>query len=143
MRKHVSDEVNSLRKINHFNLISLYAACQHQGGFYLIYELMENGCLRDWIHKQTFCEFQSWSQRIQIALDVANGLHYIHNFTDPPYVHRDISSCNILLSRHFRANIPNFSLACLAEAEEYVNSSMSLAMGGKGYLAPELGDSRD
>ncbi|KAJ4844870.1 hypothetical protein Tsubulata_004364, partial [Turnera subulata] len=137
MRKDVSNEVNLLRKINHFNLISLNAACKHQGGYYLVYEFMENGCLRDWIHKQTFCEFQSWSQRVQIALDVANGLHYIHNFADPPYVHKDISSSNILLSRHFRAKIANFSVACLAEAEEYVNSSMRLAMGAKGYLAPE------
>ncbi|OAY33909.1 lysM domain receptor-like kinase 4 [Manihot esculenta] len=137
MSRHISNEVHLLRKINHFNLISLYAACEHQGVYYLMYEFMENGSLRDWLCKRSCLEVQSWNRRIQIAMDVANGLHYLHNFTDPPYVHKDISSSNVLLSRHFRAKIANFSLARSAEAEEHVNSSLRLALGAKGYMAPE------
>ncbi|KAJ9170811.1 hypothetical protein P3X46_018885 [Hevea brasiliensis] len=133
----ISNEVNLLRKINHFNLISLYAACEHHGVFYLMYEFMESGSLRDWLYKRSCPEVQNWNRRIQIALDVASGLHYLHNFTDPPYVHKDISSSNVLLSRHFRAKIANFSLARAAEAEEHVNSSLRLALGSKGYMAPE------
>eukprot|EP00257_Ricinus_communis_P011795 XP_002533279.2 protein LYK5 [Ricinus communis] len=140
MSKDVSNEVTLLRKINHFNLISLHAACEHHGVFYLMYEFMDNGSLRDWLYKRNCLEAQSWNRRIQIALDVANGLHYLHNFTDPPYVHKDISSSNVLLSRHLRAKIANFSLARSAKAEEHVNSSLRLALGSKGYLAPEFID---
>ncbi|CAN1224877.1 LysM domain receptor-like kinase 4 [Linum grandiflorum] len=107
MSRNVSGEVNLLRKINHFNLISLVAA------------------------------FLSWSPRLQIALDIANGLHYLHNFTEPPYVHKDISSSNILLDADLRAKIANFSLARSAEAVLYPSSSIRLAKGTKGYLAPE------
>ncbi|KAF2295099.1 hypothetical protein GH714_031496 [Hevea brasiliensis] len=102
-----------------------------------MYEFMESGSLRDWLYKRSCLEVQNWNRRIQIALDVASGLHYLHNFTDPPYVHKDISSSNVLLSRHFRAKIANFSLARAAEAEEHVNSSLRLALGSKGYMAPE------
>ena len=70
-------------------------------------------------------------------MDVANGLHYLHNFTDPPYVHKDISSSNVLLTRHLRTKIANFILARSAEAEERVNSSLRFGLGAKGYLAPE------
>ncbi|CAN1224867.1 LysM domain receptor-like kinase 4 [Linum grandiflorum] len=80
-------------------------------------------------------------QRIQVPLRCAcpttNGLHYLHNFTEPPYVHKDISSSNILLDADLRAKIANFSLARSAEAVLYPSSSIRLAKGTKGYLAPE------
>jgi hypothetical protein len=137
MSKDVSNEVIFLRKTNHFNLIRLYAACKHQEGFYLIYEFMENGSLRDWLCRKDCLEVQSWNFRIQIALDVANGLHYLHNFTDPICVHKRICSSNVLLNRHLRAKIANFSCAHSAKQQEYMNSSMRLALGEKGYMAPE------
>ncbi|CAN1323650.1 LysM domain receptor-like kinase 3 [Linum perenne] len=60
-----------------------------------------------------------------MALDVANGLHYLHNFTEPAYVHKDIKSSNVLLNSNLRAKITNFSLARAA------------LIGTRGYLAPE------
>ncbi|CAN1224861.1 LysM domain receptor-like kinase 4 [Linum grandiflorum] len=137
MSRNVSGEVNLLRKINHFNLISLVAAYEHRGEYYLIYKYMENGSLKDWLQKGSLHEVLSWSPRLQIALDIANGLHYLHNFTEPPYVHKDISSSNILLDADLRAKIANFSLARSAEAVLYPSSSIRLAKGTKGYLAPE------
>ncbi|CAI0554400.1 unnamed protein product [Linum tenue] len=137
--RNVSSEVNLLRKINHFNLISLAAAYQHQDEYYLVYKYMENGSLKDWLQKKgiSLNEARSWSRRLQIALDIANGLHYLHNFTEPPYVHKDISSSNILLDADLRAKIANFSLARSAEVALYASSSIRVAKGAKGYLAPE------
>ncbi|CAN1224865.1 Protein LYK5 [Linum grandiflorum] len=108
-----------------------------EGEYYLIYKYMENGSLKDWLQKGSLHEVLSWSPRLQIALDIANGLHYLHNFTEPPYVHKDISSSNILLDADLRAKIANFSLARSAEAVLYPSSSIRLAKGTKGYLAPE------
>ncbi|KAK9285357.1 hypothetical protein L1049_024548 [Liquidambar formosana] len=122
MSQDVSKEANILKKINHFNLISLYGVCEHHGVFYLVYEYMENGYLRDWLSKKNCPAVQSWDYRLQIALDVANGLHYLHNFTDPAYVHKDINSSNVLLNRDLRAKIANFSLAKSAEGGENENS---------------------
>ncbi|CAI9758757.1 unnamed protein product [Fraxinus pennsylvanica] len=69
--------------------------------------------------------------------NVANGLHYLHNFTAPAYVHKDINSCNILLNGDLRAKIANFSHARLAQRERNGNSITSCVLGAKGYMAPE------
>nr|XP_004301879.2 PREDICTED: lysM domain receptor-like kinase 4 [Fragaria vesca subsp. vesca] len=134
MTKDVSVEVKLLQKINHFNLISLLGACQHCKDFYLVYEFMENGSLRDWL---SCPQVLGWKHRVQIALDIANGLHYLHNFTSPAYVHKDIKSINILLNKDLRAKIANFSLARSAEKETYGFSSRKFAHVSKGYMAPE------
>ncbi|KAI3985915.1 hypothetical protein MKX01_038997 [Papaver californicum] len=68
-------------------------------------EFMENGCLKNWLRNKKFPFTQSWSQMIQIALDIAKGLHYFHNFTNPACVHKNINSRNILLGRNVRAKI--------------------------------------
>jgi len=47
----------------------------------------------------------SWSTRMQIALDSARGLEYIHEHTVPVYIHRDIKSENILLDKSFCAKV--------------------------------------
>ncbi|CAK9171779.1 unnamed protein product [Ilex paraguariensis] len=104
----VSKEVNILTKINHFNLIKLN---EHHRHFYLAYEYMENDSLREWLHNKSSRETESWTCRIQIALDVANGINYLHNFTKPAYVHKDIKSSNVLLDSNLRAKIGNFSLS--------------------------------
>ena len=110
-RTDVSKKIQNLNKTNHSNLITLYGACEHHGFFNLIYEYMENGSLKDLLQRETCQELQSWNYRLQVALDVAGRLHYLHYFTDPAYVHKDINSSNVLLSRDLRAKIANFSLA--------------------------------
>lgn len=46
-----------------------------------------------------------WSARVQIALDSARGLEYIHEHTVPQYIHRDIKSANILIDKNFRGKV--------------------------------------
>ncbi|KAI8014100.1 LysM domain receptor-like kinase 4 [Camellia lanceoleosa] len=135
----VSVEVNMLNKINHFNLITLHGICQRHGCFYLVFEYMANGSLKEWLHKKSSNERRSWSRRIQIALDVANGLNYLHSFTKPAYVHKDVKSSNVLLNRHLRAKIANFSLArtALKGTNSECNIVTTLVSGTRGYLAPE------
>lgn len=43
--------------------------------------------------------------RLQIALDAARGLEYIHEHARARYVHRDIKTSNILLNEGFRAKV--------------------------------------
>ncbi|XWS25714.1 hypothetical protein CRYUN_Cryun27aG0091300 [Craigia yunnanensis] len=137
MRVDVSREVQLLKNINHFSLIELQGVCENDGYFYLVFEYMKKGSLRDWICNQTPDEIGSWTRRIQIALDVANGLHYLHSFTKPAYVHGDVNSSNVLLNSDLRAKIADFSLA-----RAVVNETSSVALttchlGTIGYMAPE------
>nr|GMC57101.1 protein LYK5-like [Ipomoea batatas] len=110
-----SSEVEILSKINHCNVIRLRGVCEHLGVSYLVFEFMANGSLKEWLLQNDGPGVHSWNNRIRIALDVADGLNYIHNFTDPPYVHNNINSGSILLNEHLRAKIADFSLARTAQ----------------------------
>ncbi|KAL5819451.1 hypothetical protein ACOSQ4_023293 [Xanthoceras sorbifolium] len=134
----VSNEINLLNKINHSNLISLSGVCFNDGSWYLVYEYAVNGPLTDWIYvNNKEGNFLNWAQRIQIALDVATGLNYLHSFTKPPHVHKDIKGSNVLLESDFRAKIANFALARAAEGQEGEFALTRHIVGTKGYMAPE------
>ncbi|XP_061341403.1 lysM domain receptor-like kinase 4 [Gastrolobium bilobum] len=137
MRGDASKEVNLLKKINHFNLIKLQGYCRNDGCLYLLYEYMENGSLREWLSKNRSTEHQSWAKRIQIAVDIANGLQYLHNFTEPCYVHKNINSGNILLNKDLRAKIANFALAEESDRKITSGCPTSHVVGSRGYMAPE------
>lgn len=128
-------EVNMLYKINHFNIVRLLGFCQDKDDLYLVYENMANGSLREWLNRRGTQGMKSWNQRIRIALDVANGLLYLHNFANPAYVHSNVTSSNILLDGNLRAKIANFSLAREANC-----SDTKGVVGTKGYMAPECLD---
>eukprot|EP01018_Ginkgo_biloba_P031979 Gb_09697 [translate_table: standard] len=146
MKGDVSQEINILRKINHFNLIRLAGLCTSEDHSYLVYEYAENGSLSDRLHSEQFHSNRSWSgssvvlswrQRVQICLDIANGLYYLHNYTNPAYVHKDIKSSNILLDGDYRAKIANFGLAKSADNRGEGFALTRHVVGTKGYMAPE------
>lgn len=55
----------------------------------------------------------SWSNRLSIALDIARALEYLHSQADPPIIHRDIKSSNILLIDDNHAKLADFGLCKL------------------------------
>ncbi|CAI8586547.1 unnamed protein product [Vicia faba] len=135
----VSSEINILKRINHANIIRLSGFCVYKGNTYLVYEFAENNSLDDWIHSEdsnTTC--LSWFQRVQIAHDVADALNYLHNYANPPHVHKNLKSGSILLDGKFRGKVSNFGLARVMENED--NEGFQLTrhvIGTQGYMAPE------
>ncbi|KAL2506084.1 Protein LYK5 [Abeliophyllum distichum] len=121
MKGDVSREIDVLRQINHSHIIRLSGFCLHQGITYLVYEYAEKGSLSDWLHNnkmQNQGSYNSlstgildWKQRVQIAYDIVDALNYLHNFTNPPYIHKNLKSSNILLDGNIRAKVANFGLA--------------------------------
>ncbi|TKY70493.1 LysM domain receptor kinase 4 [Spatholobus suberectus] len=134
----VSNEIETLNKINHSNVIRLSGVSFHEGRWYLVYEYAANGALSEWIYfNNVDGKFLSWMQRMQIALDVATGLDYLHSFTSPPHIHKDINSSNILLDGDFRGKVAHLSLArCLEGAEDQFPATRHI-VGTRGYMAPE------
>ncbi|XWS38855.1 hypothetical protein CRYUN_Cryun19dG0166100 [Craigia yunnanensis] len=55
----------------------------------------------------------SWSNRLSIALDIARALDYLHSQADPPIIHREVKSSNILLIDHNHAKLADFGLCKL------------------------------
>lgn len=132
MQRDVSRDVRILEKLHHFNLVRLLGFCVSDTHSYLVFENADNGSLADCL--QSNSPFLSWRRRLEIALDVADGLSYLHNYSVPPYVHKDIKSSNVLLDRNIRAKIANFGLAKSAEEGFYLTRHVN---GTKGYMAPE------
>jgi len=66
-----------------------------------------------------------WDTRTRMALEAAKGLEYIHERVNPPVIHRDFKSSNILLDKDFHARVSDFGLAKLGSdrAGGHVNSS--------------------
>nr|ASM47276.1 nod factor perception 1 [Trema levigatum] len=114
----VKEELKILQKVNHGNLVKLMGiSLDRDGNCFFVYEYAENGSLDKWLNPKSSTStsssvgFLSWSQRLNIALDVANGLQYMHEHTQPSIVHKDIRTSNILLDSRFKAKIANFSTA--------------------------------
>ncbi|XP_057762597.1 serine/threonine receptor-like kinase NFP [Arachis stenosperma] len=108
----VSEELNILQKVNHGNLVKLMGvSSDSDGNHFLVYEYADNGSLDGWLFSKLSLKASlTWYQRINIALDVAMGLQYLHEHTYPRIVHRDITTSNILLDSNFKAKIGNFSM---------------------------------
>ncbi|XLS93739.1 hypothetical protein HN51_069747, partial [Arachis hypogaea] len=87
-------ELKVLTHVHHLNLIL------RRGISFLVYEYIENGNLSQYLHG-TGREPLAWSTRVQIALDSARGLEYIHKHTVPIYIHRDVKPANILIYKDF------------------------------------------
>lgn len=133
MKWNAYEELKILQKVNHGNLVKLEGFCidPEDATCYLIYEYVENGSLQSWLHGNKDQKL-NWKTRLRIAIDVANGLQYIHEHTRPRVVHKDIKSSNILLDTNMRAKIANFGLA-----KSGCNAITMHIVGTQGYIAPE------
>ncbi|KAL0441476.1 UNVERIFIED_CONTAM: LysM domain receptor-like kinase [Sesamum radiatum] len=124
-------EMKVLCKVHHTNLVELIGYAASGDELFLIYEYAQKGSLRNHLHdpQSKGHTSLSWIMRVQIALDTARGLEYIHEHTKPHYVHRDIKTSNILLDGGFRAKISDFGLAKLVMAtndgEEYLRDGLA------------------
>ncbi|KAF8731874.1 hypothetical protein HU200_015818 [Digitaria exilis] len=76
-----------------------------------------------------------WSKRVAIATDVAQAIYYLHQECNPPIIHRDITSKNILLDAAFKAYVSDFGIARMLKPD---SSNWSELAGTYGYIAPEL-----
>ncbi|XP_058210622.1 lysM domain receptor-like kinase 3 isoform X1 [Rhododendron vialii] len=124
-------ELKVLTRVHHLNLVRLIGYCV-EGSLFLVYEYIENGNLSQHLHG-TGWDPLPWSTRVQIALDSARGLEYIHEHTVPVYIHRDIKTANIMIDKNFRAKqVADFGLAKLAEA-----GGSTRLVGTFGYMPPE------
>ncbi|XP_011072436.1 lysM domain receptor-like kinase 3 [Sesamum indicum] len=132
-------EMKVLCKVHHTNLVELIGYAASGDELFLIYEYAQKGSLRNHLHdpQSKGHTSLSWIMRVQIALDTARGLEYIHEHTKPHYVHRDIKTSNILLDGGFRAKISDFGMAKLVMATNDGEESVTRVVGTYGYLAPE------
>ncbi|OWM76525.1 hypothetical protein CDL15_Pgr005489 [Punica granatum] len=132
--KEFQAEAQLLMIVHHKNLVSLIGYCEDFDNMALIYEFMPNGNLRQHLAGNT-SNVISWSQRLQIAIDAAQGLEYLHNGCRPSIIHRDLKTSNILLNENMQAKIADFGLSRVFMMEDGCQISTQPA-GTPGYLDP-------
>ncbi|KDP40856.1 hypothetical protein JCGZ_24855 [Jatropha curcas] len=132
-------EMKVLCKVHHTNLVELIGYATSDDELFLIYEYAQKGSLKNHLHDPQNKGYTSlsWIMRVQVALDAARGLEYIHEHTKTHYVHRDIKTSNILLDGSFRAKISDFGLAKLVGKRGEGETTATKVVGTFGYLAPE------
>ncbi|KAF3442274.1 hypothetical protein FNV43_RR16190 [Rhamnella rubrinervis] len=84
----------------------------------LVYELMPNRSLQEALLDRKCAELMHWKRRFRIALDIAQGLEYLHHACNPPVIHGDVKPSNVLLDSEFNAKIGDFGLARLKTEDQ-------------------------
>ncbi|XP_049371453.1 probable LRR receptor-like serine/threonine-protein kinase At3g47570 [Solanum verrucosum] len=96
---------------------------------------MPNGTLDKWLHSHDL--FLDMLQRLDIMIDVASALDYLHNGYSEPVVHCDLKPSNILLDENMVGHLSDFGIAKLLGAEDSFRQTKTI--GTIGYIAPEYG----
>ncbi|TVU47201.1 hypothetical protein EJB05_06792 [Eragrostis curvula] len=128
-------EIELLSRVHHKNLVGLVGFCFEQGEQMLVYEFMSGGTLRDSLSGKSGLHLD-WKKRLRVALGAARGLAYLHELADPPIIHRDVKSSNILMDEHLTAKVADFGLSKLVSDSERGHVSTQVK-GTLGYLDPE------
>ncbi|XP_043694142.1 probable LRR receptor-like serine/threonine-protein kinase At3g47570 [Telopea speciosissima] len=144
-------ECKALKNVRHRNLVKILTSCSSldsKGKDFkaLVYEFMSNGSLDDWLHLpmevHNHTRNLSLLQRLNIAVDVAYALDYLHYHCYAPIVHCDLKPSNVLLDSDMIAHVGDFGLARLLLEPDDSSAQTTSTIGIKGsigYAAPEYG----
>lgn len=125
------EELNLLKKLRHPNILLYIGACTAGPHYFLVTEFCENGNLFDFLHTHTKKTNLTNKDRLRIALEIAKGVNYLHSF-NPPVLHRDLKSLNILLDKNLQVKIADFGWARLRD------NHMTKQRGTFQWMAPEV-----
>jgi len=138
-----SHELHVISGIKHRNLLPLRGYCiefdkeGHVSEQLLVSDFMENGNLADYLFNPNRSTWLSWPERYKIAVGIARGLTYLHEFAKPAIIHRDVKAANVLLDGRLNALVADFGLAKLKKEEEENSHYSTRTVGTLGYVAPE------
>ncbi|XP_076891609.1 uncharacterized protein LOC143543087 [Bidens hawaiensis] len=133
------NEVASVSRTSHVNIVNLVGFCLEGRQSALIYEFMTNGSLEKFIYGRGSSSISQlgWEKFHEIAIGIARGLEYLHRGCNTRILHFDIKPHNILLDQDFFPKISDFGLAKLFPEKKSM-ISMSRMRGTPGYIAPEI-----
>ncbi|XP_048423149.1 uncharacterized protein LOC103953968 isoform X1 [Pyrus x bretschneideri] len=123
-----SSEIELLAKIDHRNLVKLLGYVDEGNERLIITEYVSNGQ-----HRKVL----NFNQRLEIAIDVAHALTYLHTYSEKQIIHRNVKSSNILLTESMKAKVADFGFARLGPMETDQTHISTEVKGTVGYLDPQ------
>ncbi|XP_057483878.1 probable LRR receptor-like serine/threonine-protein kinase At3g47570 [Actinidia eriantha] len=133
--KSFDTECEILRNIRHRNLTKVISSCSSPDFKALIFEYMPNGNLEKWLYSHNY--FLDISKKLEILIDVACALEYLHHGYSTPVLHLDLKPSNVLLDEDMVARVSDFGIAKFLGDDE--NDAHTKTLATLGYMAPEYG----
>ncbi|PPD79039.1 hypothetical protein GOBAR_DD24044 [Gossypium barbadense] len=129
-------ECDVLCNTRHRNLVKVISSCSNDLNFKaLVLEFMPSGSLDKWLYSNN--QYLDILQRLNIMIDVASALEYLHHGNATPVVHCDLKPNNVLLDEDMVAHLSDFGIVKLLREE--VSMIQTMTMATFGYMAPEYG----
>ncbi|XP_059454475.1 probable LRR receptor-like serine/threonine-protein kinase At3g47570 [Corylus avellana] len=128
-------ECKVLRTIRHRNLVKVISTCSNLEFRALVLQYMSNGSLERWLYSYNYC--LNLLHRVNIMVDVASALDYLHHGLSESVVHCDLKPTNILLDDDMVAHVSDFGIAKILV--ENKDATQTKTLGTLGYIAPEYG----
>ena len=125
-------ECNAMRNLRHRNLVKIISSCSNLDFKSLVMEFMSNGSVDKWLYSDNHC--LNFLQRLNIMIDVASALEYLHHGSSITVVHCDLKPSNVLLDENMVAHVSDFGIAKLMDEGQSKTHTQTLAT--LGYLAP-------
>ncbi|XVE57829.1 hypothetical protein DITRI_Ditri04bG0121600 [Diplodiscus trichospermus] len=125
-------EIDIMRKLRHPNVLLFMGAVYSLERLAIVTEFLPRGSLFKALHKNN--QALDVRRRIKMALDVARGMNYLHH-RNPPIVHRDLKSSNLLVDRNWNVKVGDFGLS------RWKNATFLTTKSGRGtpqWMAPEV-----
>ncbi|KAK1437518.1 hypothetical protein QVD17_03310 [Tagetes erecta] len=141
--KEFRSEIAAIASVQHVNLVRLIGYCiQNNNLHFLVYDFIPNGGLSNWIFTSSssvinnnFTGCLSWKQRLNVAIDVAKALAYLHHDCRSKVLHLDVKPENILLDTNYNAIVSDFGISKLMKRDD--SRILTSMRGTRGYIAPE------
>ncbi|KAG6555621.1 hypothetical protein Mapa_002856 [Marchantia paleacea] len=138
------NEVRLLSRLHHRNLVPLVGYCWEAKQQILVYEYMPQGTLHDHLYQTESSKRKTmkWKTRLDIAVNCARGLEYLHKDCKPPVIHRDMKTSNILLTDKLQAKLGDLGISKQtfepdSEEANIMTGISTEIKGTRGYLDPE------
>ncbi|KAL2457571.1 LRR receptor-like serine/threonine-protein kinase FLS2 [Forsythia ovata] len=130
--KNFDTECEVLSNVRHRNLVKIISTCSNVDFKAMVLEYMPNGSLDKWLYSQN--NYRSPVERLDVLIDVALAMEYLHHEYMVPIVHCDLKPSNVLLDEDMTARVADFGIAKILATNQQVAQTKTL--GTIGYIAP-------
>ena len=129
LRSFFHREVNTLKQLEHQNIVKMYASFEERGNLYLVMEYVEGETIEQYVRRKgAIVE----SEAIRLLCEILSAIAYLHQ---KGFIHRDIKPSNIMIRSNGRVCVLDFGIV-----KDMKNSSgytVNQIIGTDGYMSPE------